>query len=549
MQQERAWKEFSLNVVRRPLIGVEKLLNYAEYYQNGNFQLTVAMMFDTNLAPETLRQRFGLALWIVRSFLPELGTWTVCSSSDSKLDLNFATFEAIQTVEEAQKWIDDTAILVEDGTTVQEVVDFLSNHRIEPVGKQFRVYLVSNPREGERAIVMNASHVLNGHRLIFQGCAIVQALVDGRLTAMMQEHADPRAALEAVFVPEDLSRLTRKLPISLNAAYTEKFQPGEAEIEAGLEKLGVRLNNCAQPTIGIPRFPAPAKEPEYSLGTVNGQPMTMLNLRRQISAAEHRSLAKAYKKRGSTLPSFVYACIVNSIDRRCKADTSEDGEPPGANLAYSAHASRWFPQETFMSRTPVNMAIVLGSGCVSPEELRSKQRGRELNEDELFALAKTIRTSQEAYLDTPHIISSMEQVADDISALVAETAIKQREAGTDLYVALSENSPAICPPTLTSQGDVPIKRLYTTDGASFDSKPAKPEGEYIYFERGIVGGRTTDASVCFAMWSFAGILTLQAHFDSRFFDAKLIDTILDDVIAQLRYSATSAVEQRSEAKL
>ena len=508
------------------------------------------MMFETNLAPETLRQRFGLALWIVRGFLPELGTWTVGASDDSSLDLNHASFEAIQSVEDAQKWIDETAVLVEDGTTVQEVIDYTSNHRIEPAGKQFRALLVANPRQGYPAVIINASHVLNGHRMLFQGCAIVQALVDGRLAALTEANSDPRAALEAVFVPEDLSRLLRKLPISLNTAYNDKFQPTASDLETGLEKLGERLNNGAQPTIGIPRFSTPVKNPEFSLGTANGQLMTMLNLRRRFSAAEHSMLHKAFKKRGCTLPSIVYACIVNSIDRRCRASTSEDGETPGANLAYSAHASRWFPQETFMARSPVNMAIVLGSGYVTPEELRSEQRGRDLNQDELFALAKTIRTKQEAYLDSPHIISSMEQVGDDLSAMVAETAIKQREAGTDLHVALSENSPAICPPTLTSQGDIPIKRLYTAEGASFDPKQEKIEGEYIYFVEGNLGGRTTDASVCFAMWSFAGILTIQAHFDSRFFDAKLIDTILDDVMLQLRQSASSPIDQdRPEAKL
>lgn len=508
------------------------------------------MMFETNLAPETLRRRFGLALWIVRGFLPELGTWTIgAAEQGSALDFDHATFEAIQTVEDAQKWIDETAVLVEDGTTVQEVVDFTSNHRIEPAGKQFRALLVANPREGHKAVIINASHVLNGHRMLFQGCAIVQALVDGRLAALTQATPDPRDALEAVFMPEDLSRLLRKLPISLNTAYNDKFKPTPADLETGQEKLSERLANGVQATIGIPRFQTPLKTPEYSLGTVNGQAMTMLNLRRRIGAAEHRMLHQAYKGHGSTLPSFVYACIVNSIDRRCRASSSEDGETPGANLAYSAHASRWLPQEAFMARSPVNMAVVLGSAYVSPEELRSKQGGRDLNEEELFALAKTIRTKQEEYLDSPHIISSMEQVGDEVGPMIAEIATKQQQAGTDPHVALSENSPAICPPTLTSQGDIPIKRLYTADGASFDPKPKNPEGEYIYFVEGTLGGRTTDASVCFAMWSFAGILTLQAHFDSRFFDAKLIDTILDDVILQLRQSANSVVDERPEAKL
>ncbi|SNX87155.1 probable Acyltransferase invovled in MEL production [Melanopsichium pennsylvanicum] len=546
MSQDRVWKQVSPHVAERRLIGVEKMLNYAEYYQNGNFQLSIAMVFESNIPVDTLRKRFGLAVWIVRGFLPELGLW---AAKESPLDLDHATFEAIQSVEQAQKWIEDTAICAKDGTTSQEVVDVISNSVLQPIGKQFRVYLVSNPRDGKKSVVLHASHVLNGHRMLFQGCAILQALVDARLADLLETIPDPREALKTVFVPEDLSHILNKLPISLNTAYNEKFSPTSNELEVGMGKLGERLTNCAQSTIGIPRLQTPLKSPEYSLGTLEGQPMTMLNLRRRFGAAEHRMLHQAFKKRGSSLPSFVYACIVNSIDRRYKTDTSEDGETPGANLAYSAHASRWLPQETFVSRSPVNMAITLGSAYITPEELRSARRGRDLNEDELFALAKTIRTKQEQYLDSPHIISSMDKVSDDVSAMMSETAIKHREAGTDLYVALSENSPAVCCPTLTSQGDIPIKRFFTSDGASFDPKPSNYEAEYNYLIEGILGGRTTDASVCFAMWSFAGILTLQAHFDSRFFDAKLIDTILDDVIHQLRKSAYGFADESAQAKL
>ncbi|SJX63360.1 uncharacterized protein SRS1_21039 [Sporisorium reilianum f. sp. reilianum] len=541
MQAEQAWKQVSPNLATRPLVGVEKMLNYAEHYQNGNFQLAIALLFQTSLPPETLRQRFGLAVWMVRGHLPELGTWTVGKAVDSSLDLDHATFTAIETVEEAQRWIDDTVVLVEDGPTVRETVGLLTNQRIEPAGKQFRIYLVANPRNGKPGIVLNASHVLNGHRTSFQGCAVLQALADARLAALFEANPDPRTALEAVFVPEDLSRLLSKLPISLNTAYNDKFKPGPEQLEAGMDKISERISNGMMPTIGIPRFESPAKNPEYSLGHLpNGDAMTMLNLKRTIGAAEHRSLHQAYKKRGASLPSFVYACIVNSIDRRCNASTAQDGEAPGANLAYSAHASRWFPAETFMARSPVNMAIVMGSGYIAPHELRSAQRGRDLNQDELFALARTIRSKQEAYLDHPYIISATEQVGSDIAAMVQNTAIKQREAGTDLYVALSENAPAICPPTLTSQGDVRFQTFFTAQGASFDARPLQPQEEFVHINDGIIGGRTTDASVCFAMYSFLGVLTLNAYFDSRFFDAKLVDTILDDVWTQLRALATDA---------
>lgn len=41
MQADKhAWKEVSPNLAQRPLVGVEKLLNYAEYYQNGNVSAT-----------------------------------------------------------------------------------------------------------------------------------------------------------------------------------------------------------------------------------------------------------------------------------------------------------------------------------------------------------------------------------------------------------------------------------------------------------------------------------------------------------------------------
>lgn len=576
---QHVWEAVSPTVAQRPLVGVEKMINYAEYYQNGNvsmagctcqsrsksiskdtdhhhllldltqFQLSVALNLESNVDPEVLRQRFGPAVWFVRGFLPELGVWTVGQSSDASPDLDNVTFTAIHTVQQAQHWIDDTAIVVKDGSTTVEVMNHVSNHRIEPAGKQFRVYLVLNPRQGPPSLIMNASHVLNGHRAAMQCCAILEAMVNPRLVALLEANPDPRAALESVFVPEDLSRLLGKLPISLNTAYDSKFKPTESDLEAGMEKLSEKLANGAMPTVGIPRFSTPAKNPEYSLGTSNGQAMTMLNLRREIGPNEYRLLKKAHKKLGITIPSFVYACIVNSIDRRCKASTAQDGEVPGANLAYSAHASRWFPAETFGTRSPVNMAIVLGSGYVAPEELRSQQRGRDLNIDELIALAKAIRSKQEAFLKSPHIISTMEQVANDVSAMIADTTIKQRQAGTDLHTALSENSPAICPPTLTSQGDNIFNRSFTAKGGSLDPKPADPEGEYICIPSGFISGRTTDATVCFALLGFGGVLMLAGHFDSRFFDPKLVDAILDDVWSNLRAIATIASEDAPQAKL
>lgn len=372
--------------------------------------------------------------------------------------------------------------------------------------------------------------------MLLQGSVIVQALVDGRVAALTQMYGkDTRAALEAVFVPEDLSRILPKLPQSLTTAYNAKFQPGEVEIEAGLSKLGERAINSMKPTIGIPPFQPPLQTPAHSFRTIDGQPMIMMNPRRHIDPVEHRSLQQAYKKQGSTLPSFVYACLINSIDRRCQADTGvEGGERPGVHMCFSAHASRWLPKEAFMTRSPVNLGVVPGSAFLPADEFRSKQRGRDLSEAELFSLARSIRTAQESYLDSPHVISAMQMLGDQASSLVAETAQTSNEA-----------SPAasICPPTLTSQGELFVKRYYTVNGASDNPRPGEKEnekGDYIHFEKGLLGGRTTGENICFALSSYAGLLTLQAQFDSRFFDAELIDAILDDVIAQLRFSAHGA---------
>lgn len=504
------------------------------------FQLTIALLFETSIASETLCERFPLALWSVRSQLPELGTWTVTNDQSAELDLDHALWQPIRSLEQAQQWLHDTAVVVNDGTTVQQMVDRLSNRRIEPVGKQFRVYLVCDPLYGAPGLIVNASHALNGHRALFQGEMIFQALLDPRITGTLRQHPDSTSALAAIFKPEELSESLPKLPQSLNTAYADRFQPGASEIAAGFHKVGEKLANGAQPSIGIPRFQVPSGTPAFSLGMHDGTPMSMLNLRSRIKAADNQSLKRACKKYGASVPSLVYACIVNSIDRHCGSSTGSDGAALGANLAYSAHASRWMPAETFMERSPVNMAIVLGSGYLSPEELQPGQRGSDLGETGLFALARTIRQKQDDFLDTPHIIGAMPDLGDQVSSQLAEAAERQREAGTDWRLALSENSPAVCPPTLTSQGVIPVKRFYTAQGASNKLQLGQPTEEYLEFVDICSGGRTTDASVCFAMFTHAGALTLQAHFDSHFFDAKLVRNILDDVVSQLRAAAASA---------
>ncbi|GAC75888.1 hypothetical protein PANT_19d00002 [Moesziomyces antarcticus T-34] len=547
-EDNQRWSQVSPDLAKRPLVGVEKVLNYTEYYQNGNFQLTIALLFETSVASETLCERFPLALWSVRSKLPELGTSTVSNDQSAELDLDHALWQPIRSLEQAQQWLDDTGVIVNDGTSVQQMVDRLSNRRIEPIGKQFRVYLVCDPLYGAPGLIVNASHVLNGHRALFQGESIFKALLSPRISDATRQNPDAKAALAAIFKPEELNEALPKLPQSLNTAYADKFQPGAPEIEAGFHKVGEKLSNGAQPSIGIPRFQIPSAKPAFSLGSLDGTPMSMLNLRSRINAADNQSLKRACKKYGASVPSLVYACIVNSIDRHCGSSSSE--AVLGANLAYSAHASRWMPAETFEERSPVNMAIVLGSGYLSPEELQPGQRGRNLGEAGLFALARTIRKKQDDFLDTPHIIGAMSDLGEQVSSQLAEVAERQREAGTDARVALSENSPLVCPPTLTSQGVITVKRFYTAQGASDELHLEQPADEHLEFFDICTGGRTTDASVCFAMFTHVGALTLQAHFDSHFFDAQLVRNILDDVVSQLGSAAASAsLTSQDQAKL
>ena len=236
----------------------------------------MAYPFRTSIDAASLEKRFPAALWLTRTLLPELGVNTVSfgststknpiASTASDADLDHATFKPIKSLDEALVWLDDTACVVRNAQSFQELCKTTSNQRIEPAGKHSRAYLVLDPKEGPSALVMNISHVLNGHRMLFQ----VQTL----LQCLLHQSFDSASALgqvelvRSIFQPEQLEHVLPRLPQSLPHAYKTRFQPNQEQYEAAARQLAEQMENAVKPTVAIASaasLPLDAQRPMVNL--------------------------------------------------------------------------------------------------------------------------------------------------------------------------------------------------------------------------------------------------------------------------------------------
>ncbi|CBQ70845.1 conserved hypothetical protein [Sporisorium reilianum SRZ2] len=533
------WGIVSSNEAKRRLEGAELLVNYSEYFNQGDFQLTLAFPFKTDIDVTTLEKRFPAAIWIARTLLPELGTSTVSSvSSSSEVDLDHATFEAIKTLDEALGWLDQSAFVVHGARSFQEVCDKTSNERIEPAGKHFRAYLVLNPKSGPSAFVLNVSHVLNGHRLLYQAQNILQSLFHPVFSEQSSRcsRAAPsdtaRAQIElvkAVFKPEDLKRVLPQLPQSLSHAYKSRFQPGTEQLKISSQKLAQRLENDAKPTIGIRGF-------NHVLTSLRDDVRPMVNLRRSFSRQEQERFRVQCKRNKATISSYVYAAIVKATDQvTATFDSSGNGQmAQGAHLTFPAHASRWLPGETANhARSVVTMAIAPASVYLSSEDVRPSSSGsleqsdlQEAQVQNTFRLARMLGTKQNEYLESPHMLGFL----DTLGEAGAEGISNNAQALAKGSTAVSPN-PSFSTPTLTSQGIFDIAKDYplATSEQKESSTSASSASRWLQLIDVVQYGRATSPSVCFSLYSFDGRLNLMVHFDERRFDRGVVTAVLDKV--------------------
>ncbi|TKY89360.1 hypothetical protein EX895_001891 [Sporisorium graminicola] len=530
------WQTISANEAQRPLEGAELAVNYSEYFNQGDFQLTFAFPFRTSLDAAVLERRFPAAIWLTRTLLPELGTSTVATQSSAStsdhVDLDHATFRAITSLDHALDWLDQSAFVIHDAQSFQEVCERTSNERIEPAGQHFRAYLVLDPKSGPSAFVLNVSHVLNGHRLLHQAQNVLQSLLHPSFDQVLP--SDSRVGsgdtarhqielVKAVFQPEDLRHVLPRLPQSLPHAYKSRFQPSAEHFNIGSQKLAERLENDAKPTIGIPGFNQVLTQDRHS-------DRPMINLRRSFSKEEQERFRIQCKRNKATISSYVYAAVVKAIEQlTTTVEASGNGKTTqGAHLTFPAHASRWLPEETAkQSRSVVTMAIAPASVYLTPEEVSPSdanvQAGSSQNAQvqDTFRLARILGIKQNEYLNSPHILASLDTLGQAGAQGVRSNA-QALAAGN----AAPSSASSFSTPTLTSQGILDLAKDYPMPSTDMSSSSTS---HWLQLTDAVQYGRATSPSVCFSLYSFDGKLHLMVHFDERRFDPAVVTSVLDRV--------------------
>ena len=177
--------------------------------------------FVMNVPNEQVLKRMHGAWFLARQDEPVVGVNLV--SPEGKLDK--ATFNCLQTIEEARDWMSDTLIVVDDGRSVYDVQAASVGRALSSRGRKPVMHVVLKPRISTIGVVYNCPHVLSGHHAIFVLEAFVQHLCDDRC----------ENGLEAVFSPESPDLITPRLPRSCVRAYEETFDPSEEDIDQGME--------------------------------------------------------------------------------------------------------------------------------------------------------------------------------------------------------------------------------------------------------------------------------------------------------------------------
>ncbi|KAJ3495839.1 hypothetical protein NLG97_g3101 [Lecanicillium saksenae] len=482
-QNTSEWTIDAAGRLSRDLKGTELVVRSTELVNNGNFQLDLLAGFDTPLTTKELRIRQEAAWWLTRERFPVVGI---------TLGVSKAFFEPIVTIDAAQRWVTQTC-LNEDNTTGEAMLLAQCRHTSDTT----RLSIVLEPIRGSRACVLNNSHTVIDH----VGYDIVYVF----LSYLANDRC--KNGLKDVFVPEDAAQLVRRLPQSLSKAYYSQIAaPTEAERQEATSIQRKAQDRWNLNSIGIPIHT------EYQT-----RQSRMHNKQISFEEVNFRAALALAKKEGVSLTSLFFAAMTAGIHQRYS-----NGGEDGAHLVFSGNARRWVKTQGETGEPPVALSIIPGAmwldrACLDSE--LDSQAG-------LLALAKKIDAAQRVDLASAHIIG----VYDELAPAVAKATLE------------GQSQPAVfppyCRPTLTSQGDLSARDTSLSTGCDTGRSPMR-------LTRWTSGGRNTDSTVCFALYSFKKELLCGLLFDERFFDEDEMMQLLYIVAGRFRRMVGNAGQQNS----
>lgn len=439
------------------------------------------------MTSEELQKRYHAAWWLARQKFPLIGV---------SLGTQKAFFDPITTIDAAQQWASETCVI--EGNTTGEAL-FLSLCR--QVSDSTKLAIVLDPIHGSRACVLNISHTI----LSLGGYTILSAF----LTYMTDDEC--QYGLGNVFAPEDGELLIQKLPQSLSNAYSSQIAPPtEAQRRNATLIQHKAQERWSRTSIGIPIH-----------SQYKARPSLIQNKQIRFEAAEFQAVLAIAKRENVTITAIFFACIVAGIHHRYGT-----GNEDGAHLIFSGNARRWLDTEGQNGQPPVALSIVPGAMWLDKACLTFG-----LNESSsLLSLAKSIQAAQDEDFASEHIIG----VYDELAPLAAK-ATWDAQNGPLLV-------PAACRPTLTSQG--PFGQRDPMKLPSHDRSQS-----IMRVSNFRTGGRNTEPSVCFALYSFNRELRCNLLFDEQFFDQDEVMQLMHVIAGAFRRMIALSERQGAAVKL
>ncbi|TQV99858.1 hypothetical protein V2A60_005288 [Cordyceps javanica] len=292
-----------------------------------------------------------------------------------------------------------------------------------------------------------------------------------------------------------------RLPQSLSQAYTaQNATATEAERQEAFKIYEQASERWNRSSIGIPVHP----DHETRASLIHNEHV-------KFSAAEVKAAFAAARMHGVTITTMFFACMTAGIKTRYS-----DGSEDGAHLVFSGNGQRWLDIRASESQAPVGMSIMPGALWLD----RADVDGAENTPRGIFEMARKIQALQNQDLVSKHIIA----VYDELAPTAFQATMESRHRPPAV--------PRVSRPTLTSQGDFSKQKPVTKLRNGTSAFTAK----LVHFRS---GGRNTDPSVCFALYSFQGDMRCNLLFDERFFDRKDISGLMEDIMTLFRRAAFS----------
>lgn len=481
----------SKNTLSRPLRGFELIINLLEEHNDGNCQLTAYIAMSSNLSTASTIARFDAAWYRTRLALPMLG---VKLPSDA---LGTAVFEPFTSLADVQAWVEETALVIDDGRSLERVARDLKSEKMQSKDRLPRMHLVVRDGQIEGA-AFQCSHVLSGHYILTVYDEFAKQMVRGECELGLTANVTSR---------EEAEEVKRRLPVSTHWAYEQSVvrgklpEPTAEELETLLRKQAVEAEKATSGrSIGLPV--------RSDWKDLTSSPR---EIQRVLRVEALPGIKKALKAKRLTLTTALFACIVAASAEASSPQVQKEAD--GVECLFSTHTGRWLHPDGVQGGGPITMGVIPASIWIDGQVATNGQLASSLpnlaasTPSSLHQLASTLQRNQNDALSSVHMMKRLDESSTQV---FQSTQMGQR--------GLPAEIPGISKPTLTSQGEFVIGPRYES-GETF-----------INYDEAHYGGRHTAPSCCFAMNVFRGHLRVQCLFDERYFEQERVDKLMDRVL-------------------